>query len=83
MTIRFFRFSIYFVIDLNNFLNFSPTFSKMANCGEKSSPSQPTVAQVPKGSPSEWTIEEVIQFITATYPVLAVHADMFRKHVRN
>lgn len=37
---------------------------------------------LPKGPASEWTIEDAIQFITATDPALAVHADLFRKHVR-
>lgn len=37
--------------------------------------------QVPKGPANDWSIEEVIQFITATDPALAVHADLFRKHV--
>lgn len=37
--------------------------------------------QVPKGSASEWVIEEVVQFIMSTDPALAVHADVFRKHV--
>lgn len=34
----------------------------------------------PKGQPSEWSIEEVIQFIAITDPALAIHADLFRKH---
>lgn len=37
--------------------------------------------QVPKGPANDWSIEEVIQFITATDPALAVHADLFREHV--
>lgn len=32
-------------------------------------------------SPSDWTIEEVIQFIETNDPILAVHAELFRKHV--
>lgn len=35
----------------------------------------------PKGPPTEWSIEDVIQFIAATDPALAIHADLFRKHV--
>lgn len=37
--------------------------------------------KIPKGSASEWGIEEVIQFITVTDPALAIYADLFRKHV--
>lgn len=44
-----------------------------------SSPTSPNIA--PKGLPNEWTIEEVIQYITSTDPGLAVHADLFRTHV--
>lgn len=47
---------------------------------EKPSPSKPT-APMPKGPANEWTIEEVIQYITATDPALGIHADLFRKHV--
>lgn len=36
---------------------------------------------MPKGPANEWTIEEVIQYITATDPALGIHADLFRKHV--
>lgn len=45
------------------------------------SPTSPNIA--PKGAPNEWTIEEVIQYITSTDPGLAVHADLFRTHVSN
>lgn len=31
--------------------------------------------------PSEWSIEDVIQHITSTDPALAIHGDLFRKHV--
>lgn len=36
---------------------------------------------IPKGQPADWTIEEVIQYITATDPALAIYADLFRTHV--
>ncbi|GAB0097361.1 Polycomb protein Scm [Sergentomyia squamirostris] len=36
--------------------------------------------QMPTSSPSEWTIEEVIDYIAITDPALATHADLFRKH---
>ena len=36
-----------------------------------------------KGLPMDWSIEEVIQFIATNDPVLAIHADLFRKHVSN
>jgi len=32
--------------------------------------------------PSLWTVEEVMQYIRDVDPVLAPHADLFRKHVR-
>lgn len=31
--------------------------------------------------PNEWTVEDVISFISETDPALAIHADLFRKHV--
>lgn len=31
--------------------------------------------------PNEWTVEDVISFISETDPALAVHAELFRKHV--
>lgn len=37
--------------------------------------------QVPRGPASEWSVEEVIQYITATDPALDVHAKLFRDHV--
>lgn len=47
---------------------------------ESQSPSKP-VTPLPKGPANEWTIKEVIQYITATDPALGVHASLFRKHV--
>lgn len=38
-------------------------------------------SQIPKGPAMEWNIEDVIQYITATDPALAIHAELFRKHV--
>lgn len=49
---------------------------------EKPSPSKPAIP-MPKGPANEWSIEEVIQFITATDSSLGVHADLFRKHVKS
>ncbi|XP_058061705.1 polycomb protein Scm [Anopheles bellator] len=37
-------------------------------------------AAMPRGQTSDWTIEDVIQFIAVQDPALAVHADLFRKH---
>jgi hypothetical protein len=46
------------------------------------SPYSSTPTQLlPKGQTTDWTIEDVIQFIAITDPTLAVHADLFRKHV--
>lgn len=42
---------------------------------------QLSAAKMPDGPPNEWTIEEVIQYISGTDSALAVHADLFRKHV--
>ncbi|XP_055606347.1 polycomb protein Scm [Uranotaenia lowii] len=39
-----------------------------------------TSPQMPRGQTSDWTIEDVIQFIAVQDPSLAVHADLFRKH---
>lgn len=36
----------------------------------------------PTGPPQEWSVEDVIRFISDTDSALAVHADLFRKHVR-
>lgn len=49
---------------------------------ESQSPSKPIIP-LPKGPANEWTIKEVIQYITATDPALGVHASLFRKHVSN
>lgn len=38
------------------------------------------LAVVAKTPTNEWTIEDVIQYIDATDPGLAIHADLFRKH---
>lgn len=35
----------------------------------------------PTGPPSEWSVEDVIRFISETDPALAIHAELFRKHV--
>lgn len=35
----------------------------------------------PIGPPQEWSVEGVIKFIADTDPALAVHAELFRKHV--
>lgn len=59
----------------------NPSIPISTATGQQSPTSQSP--QQPKHSPSEWNIEEVIQFIAATDPALAVHADLFRKHVRN
>ncbi|XP_052869410.1 polycomb protein Scm [Anopheles cruzii] len=40
----------------------------------------PLLAAMPRGQTSDWTIEDVIQFIAVQDPALAVHADLFRKH---
>jgi hypothetical protein len=46
------------------------------------SPYSSTPTQLlPKGQTTDWTIEDVIQFIAITDPTLAIHADLFRKHV--
>lgn len=42
----------------------------------------PGVSRMPTGPPQEWSVEDVIKFIADTDPALAVHAELFRKHVR-
>lgn len=39
--------------------------------------------KTPKKPTIEWSIEEVIQYITETDSALAIHADLFRKHVNS
>lgn len=38
-------------------------------------------SKLPTGPPQEWTVEGVIKFIADTDPALAIHAELFRKHV--
>lgn len=38
-------------------------------------------SKLPIGPPQEWSVEGVIKFIADTDPALAVHAELFRKHV--
>lgn len=47
----------------------------------KEQASQNASPQIPRGPASEWSVEEVIQYITATDPALDVHAKLFRDHV--
>uniref|UniRef100_A0A182VQP1 SAM domain-containing protein n=1 Tax=Anopheles minimus TaxID=112268 RepID=A0A182VQP1_9DIPT len=42
--------------------------------------SSPAISQMPRGQTTDWTIEDVIQFIAVQDPSLAIHADLFRKH---
>lgn len=44
-------------------------------------PSSNSLTKLPTGPPQEWTVEGVIKFIADTDPALAVHAELFRKHV--
>lgn len=37
--------------------------------------------RIPSTEPAEWTIEDVIHYISVTDPALGQHADLFRKHV--
>lgn len=64
----------------NNFILIGNPSTPISTATGQQSPTSQN-AQQPKVSPSEWNIEEVIQFIAATDPGLAVHADLFRKHV--
>lgn len=36
-----------------------------------------------RAEPTEWSVEEVIQYITSSDPSMQVHADSFRKHVKH
>uniref|UniRef100_A0A8W7PR48 SAM domain-containing protein n=1 Tax=Anopheles coluzzii TaxID=1518534 RepID=A0A8W7PR48_ANOCL len=40
----------------------------------------PATPQMPRGPTTDWTIEDVIQFIAVQDPSLAIHAELFRKH---
>lgn len=55
--------------------------SNLTPTKETLSPLKPS-NPMPRGPAIEWTIEEVIQFITATDAALGVYANLFRKHVR-
>lgn len=46
-------------------------------------PSSNQSSTLPTGPPQEWSVEGVIKFIADTDPALAVHAELFRKHVSN
>lgn len=50
-------------------------------CSVTGQQSQVTSPQLSKSAASEWTIEDVIMYIAMADPSLAVHADLFRKHV--
>lgn len=62
------------------FVKGNPSTPISTSTGQQSPTSQNT--QQPKLPPNEWNIEEVIQYIADTDPGLAIHADLFRKHVR-
>lgn len=40
-----------------------------------------STTSIPRSPTADWTIEEVINFISTTDPTLAVHAELFRRHV--
>lgn len=44
-------------------------------------PTSNASSRLPTGPPQEWSVEGVINFIADTDPALAVHAELFRKHV--
>lgn len=59
----------------------APSATVTATATATVSPQAATVTpQLPKGAAVDWSIEEVIQYIS-TDPALAVHADLFRTHV--
>uniref|UniRef100_A0A2M4AGI5 Putative polycomb group protein scm/l3mbt tumor-supressor in n=1 Tax=Anopheles triannulatus TaxID=58253 RepID=A0A2M4AGI5_9DIPT len=43
-------------------------------------PQTTATPQMPRGQTTDWSIEDVIQFIAIQDPSLAIHADLFRKH---
>uniref|UniRef100_A0A2M4BC64 Putative polycomb group protein scm/l3mbt tumor-supressor in n=1 Tax=Anopheles marajoara TaxID=58244 RepID=A0A2M4BC64_9DIPT len=43
-------------------------------------PQTTNTPQMPRGQTTDWSIEDVIQFIAIQDPSLAIHADLFRKH---
>lgn len=39
------------------------------------------VTSIPRTPTTDWAIEDVIAFISASDPTLAIHSDLFRRHV--
>lgn len=58
----------------------SDTDLEKSNDGPSSSASSPSPL-VPSGNINDWKIEDVIQYISTADSSLAVHADLFRRHV--
>jgi hypothetical protein len=49
---------------------------------ETDCPSSASSPTIPNGNINDWKIEDVIQYISTADSSLAVHADLFRRHVR-
>ena len=54
---------------------------KSMDCPSSSNASSPAPS-IPSGNINDWKIEDVIQYISTADSSLAVHADLFRRHVR-
>lgn len=68
------------ISNVHDRLTMTPNATTTTTSSSNQSPHLAT-QKMPEGSPNEWSIEDVIQYISGTDSALAVHADLFRKHV--
>lgn len=61
----------------------SVSTTSISSSGNVSTPAaQPPIGKSTRStSPSEWSVEDVIEFIAETDSALSIYADLFRKHV--
>lgn len=61
----------------------SVSTTSISSSGNTSTPAAhaPTEKVTRSTSPSEWSVEDVIEFIAETDPALSIYAELFRKHV--
>lgn len=66
----------------SNALNYNTFFSLLEQEAATSTTPSETPPQIKTSKePSEWSIEDVIQYIVYIDPALGVYADLFRNHV--
>lgn len=68
------------ISNVHDRLTMTPNAATTTTPSSNQSP-QLATHKMPDGPPNEWSIEDVIQYISGTDAALAVHADLFRKHV--